>query len=125
MALCSHCKKEDTALYENGSPICLSCAELREFKIRGRKRSPSTPEHETLETLRAALQAATERAETATTVFNAVIREIPSGLTHPDGKQRISNASRELALAREEMLKAHNRLNEYVERGTLPEDSGT
>jgi len=65
---------------------------------------------------------ATERANAASRVFNAVIDEGPSGLPHPDGTQRIRNASRDLDSARRQMMKAHTRLNEFVERGIVPED---
>jgi hypothetical protein len=65
---------------------------------------------------------ATERANAASRVFNAVIDEVPSGSPHPDGTQRIRNASRDLDSARREMMKAHTRLNEFVERGIVPED---
>jgi hypothetical protein len=36
--------------------------------------------------------------------------------------QRIRNASHELTAARNEMMEAHHRLNEFLERGTVPED---
>ena len=65
---------------------------------------------------------ATERANAASEVFNTLIDQTPSGLPHPDGTQRIRNASRELDIARREMMKAHTRLNEFVERGIVPED---
>ena len=40
----------------------------------------------------------------------------------PDGVQRIRSVSHELTVARNEMIRAHNRLNEFLERGTVPED---
>ena len=46
----------------------------------------------------------------------------PSGLPHPDGVQRIKNASDELSIARKEMTRAYARLTDYVERGIVPED---
>src|SRR6266404_997113 len=48
--------------------------------------------------------------------------KVPSGLQHPDGAQRIKNASNKLSLARKEMATAHNRLNDYLSRGIVPED---
>ena len=66
---------------------------------------------------------ATERANEASEVFNTVIDQTPSGLPHPDGTQRIRNASRELDIARTEIrMKAHTRLNEFVEHGIVPDD---
>jgi hypothetical protein len=64
----------------------------------------------------------TLHAEAATTEFNAVTSDVPSFLPQPDGTQRILNASRALTVARSEMMKAHYRLNDYLERGTVPED---
>ena len=54
--------------------------------------------------------------------FIAVMGDVPSGLPHPDGTQRIHNASRELSAARKEVMKAHTRLNEFFGRGIIPED---
>jgi len=62
------------------------------------------------------------RADKATEAFTAVTSNIPSGIPHPDGTQRIHNASHELSSAREAMMKAHNRLNEFLESGAVRED---
>jgi len=48
--------------------------------------------------------------------------DIPSHLPHPDGTQHLSNAARELSAARKEMMDAHNRLNDFLARGIVPED---
>jgi hypothetical protein len=55
----------------------------------------------------------TARLEDATSEFEAVAGQIPSGLPHPDGVQRIKNASSKLSSARNELMKAHRRLNEH------------
>jgi hypothetical protein len=34
----------------------------------------------------------------------------------------VKNVSRELAFAREKLMKAHNRLNDYLNRGIVPDD---
>ncbi len=47
---------------------------------------------------------------------------VPSGLPHPDGAQRIHNVSRELTIARQEMMLAHRRFNDFIEHGIAPED---
>jgi hypothetical protein len=65
---------------------------------------------------------ATMRAEAATTAFAAISGDIPSGMPHPDGVQRIHSAAREMDAARKEMMTAHARLNDFIERGIVPED---
>jgi len=47
---------------------------------------------------------------------------IPSGTPRPGGVQRIHNASHELTTARDEMMKAHNRLNDFLNMGIVPKD---
>jgi predicted urease superfamily metal-dependent hydrolase len=68
------------------------------------------------------MQEAVARAEAAKEAFSAMTSKIPSGPPHPEGVQRIQNVSHELTEARNEMMKAHNRLNEFLERGIVPED---
>jgi predicted naringenin-chalcone synthase len=48
--------------------------------------------------------------------------QIPSGLAHPDGVRLIKNASSSLSIARKKMMKAHSRLDEFLESGIVPED---
>ena len=116
MERCAYCKVEETALYESGVPICLKCVTLREAKSK--KDHPASVH----DTLVRELSEATLSAESATVEFNAVTSDIPSFIPHPDGTQRIHNASRALSAARDEMMKAHKRLNDYIERGVVPED---
>jgi hypothetical protein len=52
--------------------------------------------------------------EAATEAFSAITSRIPSGIPHPDGVQLIRNVSHELTEARNEMMKAHNRVNEFL-----------
>jgi hypothetical protein len=59
----------------------------------------------------------TARLKDATSQFDAVSGQIPSGLPHPDGVQRIKNASNKLSAARNELMKAHRRLHEHFGRG--------
>lgn len=68
------------------------------------------------------LAEATAGTESAREAFTAITDDIPSGLPHSDGIQRIHNASRALSAARVEMLKAHSRLNDFLNRGVVPED---
>jgi hypothetical protein len=115
MAQCAHCKTE-TYLYDGGVPICIKCSDLWEAQ-----RKPPGTEKQIRAALKDELAAATEQAVQASEAFLKVTAEIPSGLPHPDGTQRIHNASHEMSQARERMLLAHKRLNDYVERGIGPE----
>ncbi len=114
MAECAFCKVE-TELYDGGTPICPACADAREGRLKGTQQQVQS-------TLHSELQAAAERAKAATASFDAATREIPSGLPEPDGTQRIDNASREVSLARVYLMRAHNRLNDYLGRGVVPGD---
>jgi len=105
-------------MYEGGDvPVCIECSDAR--KAKG---TASGSEHEIRNILHREFLSATERAREATESFDAAIREIPSGIPHPDGVQRIHNASREVSVARIDMMKAHNRLNDYLSRRIVPED---
>jgi hypothetical protein len=108
MAACIYCKT-DTQVYNGGVPICLECSE-------------ESPRSWAEAVLLRDLAQATKRAELATANFSAVARDIPSVLPHPDGVQLIRNASGELSAARDEVMKAHNRLNDFLNAGILPED---
>ena len=109
MAECAYCKKE-TELYVGLIPICVACADLSDVKRAAR----ATLFHD--------LQEATKRADSASEMFVAVTGNIPSGIAHPDGVQRIQDASRELTAARKELTKAHDRLNDFLNTGIVPED---
>src|SRR6185312_13325357 len=108
----------ETFMYEGGDiPVCIECSDARKAKCNA-----SSLEHEIRNLLHREFLAATERATEATESFDATIREIPSGIPHPDGVQRIHNASREVSVARVQMMKAYNRLNDYLSRRIVPED---
>src|SRR5258706_9770079 len=109
MPQCVRCQGE-TELYENGIPICLKCTTAgTEPKHKPPIRSVPLPPK-----LRASLLedlfAATARTNEARRAFDLVMSQTPSGLPHPDGSQRIHNASQELQAARNEVNRAHNRL---------------
>lgn len=112
MTECAYCKSE-TQLYDNGVAVCLKCFEV--------KRQPPNRD-QILTNLVGRIAEATAQVSTASHIFSDVISKFPSGLPHPDGVQRIKNASTELAVARKEMMKAHTRLNDFVERGIVPDD---
>jgi hypothetical protein len=116
MAECVYCKT-DTRLYDGGVPICLKCADERDEK----RKSPEM-EREVRTILMRDLVQATARANALSDEFKAVMGDVPSALPHPDGTQRIHNVSRALSAAREEVMKAHTRLNDFLSRGVVPED---
>jgi hypothetical protein len=68
------------------------------------------------------LEAAKRKMIKAAEVFNETMRQIPSGLPAPDGRQRIHNASRDYSSAREKHIKALTRLNRFILNGVVPED---
>ena len=116
MARCAYCKTE-TFLYDGGVLICLECADKREVK-----RKPPKIERHVRTTLLQDFFETTERAHVASDAFDAIVADVPSGLPHPDGTQRIHNASRILSVARQEMMRAHERLHDFLTRGIIPED---
>jgi len=102
MARCAYCNGE-TELYFANMPICIRCAD---------QRSPEQTEA----ALTQNLADATFRADAASEAFQEVVSEIPSNIPHPDGIQRIKNASQQLTKARDEMMEAHRLLDDYVNR---------
>ena len=117
MALCAYCQAE-TEMYVGGDvPICVECSDTQV-----RKRKPPGTEQDIRTTLLQDLVEATRRSHQALGKFDTVLGHFPHGLRHPDGAQRIENASNELSIARKEMMRAHNRLNDYLGRGIVPED---
>ena len=82
---------------------------------------PPTPE-KVRDRLQQELKDATEQAASASAAFLAVTSQVPSGLPHPDGTQRIRNISHELAFARTALMRAHSRLDEFLVSGIAPED---
>jgi hypothetical protein len=116
MAECAYCRAE-TQLYDGGVPICVECSEASEIK---RKPVASTLEIRTV--LLQELVAATARSNEASRQFDDVMGRLPSGIPYPDGSQRIKNASNALTIARKEMSTAHNRLNDFLSRGIVPDD---
>jgi hypothetical protein len=118
MAQCACCK-EETEFYIGGDvPICTECFDAQEAKSD----RPATKDGFRNILLQDYLEA-TALNNQATWEFEAVMGQFPSGLPHPVGAQRIKNASSKLSAARERMMTAHNRLNDYIDRGIVPEDS--
>ena len=115
MAQCAYCKA-DTELHEGGMAICPNCSEART------KRKPPAAEEQIRRTLLQDVLELTARTEEASRDFEAVMGQIPSGLPHPDGTQKIKNASNKLFIARKELMKAHTRLDELFRSVGSPED---
>ena len=113
MARCAFCKIQEAESCEYSVPICSACLDL------GR----AIPHHGDIRSaLDRDLLEATLRVDTASIEFKSIIEDIPSGLPHPDGTQRIQNSSRKLAAALRQREGAHNRLDDYLSRGIVPED---
>ena len=115
MARCAFCKADEPPFYEYGVPICPDCLDIGKPNPIRTTGVCSALVHDLTE--------ATVRFEAATREFTSILDDIPSGLPHPDGSQLIQNASRELAAARKEKERAHNRLDDYLRRGIVPERS--
>jgi hypothetical protein len=116
MERCARCKVEDAALYENGVPICLKCVNARS------NAKPATTDQQVRSTLLQDILELTARIDEASAEFDEVMRQIPSDLPHPDGVQRIKNISAKLSTARQELMNAHRRLDDHLDRRIVPED---
>lgn len=73
------------------------------------------------EILRAELDFAKSRHESTRAEFARVCNDIPSGLPHPDGTQRILNASRAQASAQAAYAAALKRFNDFILTGKIPD----
>ena len=65
---------------------------------------------------------ALQRRDFASSRFHDVTQDTPTGLPHPDGTQRVYNASREYSAALQELSRALRRLTDFREHGAVPED---
>jgi hypothetical protein len=115
MARCIYCAAA-TEMYVSQVPTCLNCSERQE------NRKPPAREQQIRTVLVDCLVEATVRTSAASQAFNMVMGQFPSGLPHPDGSQQVQKASAALAEARKELMRAHNRLNDYLGRGIVPDD---
>ena len=115
MEKCIVCAAE-TELFDNGVPVCIRCSDER--ASRSLKSSSPTPDQTYRDNLLHALTEATALANAASSAFSAIADDL-SGPAQPNGVRRLHQASGELSRAREEMLKAHNRLNDFLARGIV------
>jgi hypothetical protein len=118
MAACAYFEAE-TELYESGLPICLKCSEEHDNKV-GKKPPVSSKSVQNI--LVSEVVEATSRTNRASQAFLEVMGQIPTGFPHPDGSQRIHDASRHLAAARKDLMRAHTRLDDFVKTGIVPDD---
>ena len=117
MATCAHCETEETQLHENGVPICLKCSD------RSTLREPVlAPSQDIRAILLQGVLRATALSDESAKEFEKVMSQVLDGLPHPDAEQSIRNAARKLAIARNEMVIAHNRLNDYLEQEDVAAD---
>src|SRR5690348_1385978 len=112
MATCSRCGVE-TELYECGVPICPKCSGERESKAK-RKLPGSGQSIRKL--LLDEIAEANARLNKARQTFFEVMSKT-SGFPHPDGTQHIHNVSRELSNARQDLIRAHAALNDFLKTG--------
>ena len=75
-----------------------------------------------LKILREQLAKAAEESRAASERFNAVVNESPSGLSNPDGSQRVHKASREYSAVRLKLMRAMERLNNLIVKDAIPDD---
>lgn len=74
------------------------------------------------EILRAEVDQACEAYAKAKQNFWHISADVPTGLPHPEGRQRIENASRAQTVAMVAYTRALRRFNEFLLNGTVPED---
>ena len=117
MAQCAYCSSNAETVEAGEVPICAKCSDERKAR-----RKPPASEPEIRYVLIQNLVDATVREKAASDHFNTVIGQFPSGMPHPDGSDRIQDASRKLIAARKEMGRAHSRLNDFLDRGIIPAD---
>ena len=116
MAECVYCKAE-TELFDSGTPVCPKCSE----PPRNQAKTPMS-DAEIRNILNLEFQGAQDRARAAIAAFDAVTSEISPNPPTQDGEKRVYRASREVTVARMEMLRAHHRLSDFLSAGVVPED---
>jgi hypothetical protein len=75
-----------------------------------------------LQTLNNDVHEAKERYDVAFKRFREIVSDVPSGIPHPDGSERVRLASREYKHGLEALNTALFKLNHYVIHGTIPPD---
>jgi hypothetical protein len=88
----------------------------------GTKRKPPKSEKDLLSILIRNVVNATALENRAREEFNAAMNRFPCGLPYPDGAQEISVASARLSSARNMLAAARNRLDDVMNKRSVPED---
>ena len=110
MVRCAYCGRE-TELYEAGVASCIQCSASRSIST---KSAHSRLVEE--------LVVANSELDEAVEAYNRILSDIPSGLPHPDGVQRIHSVSDRLSIAKKNVSQAHSRLSDFLSNGIIPED---
>jgi hypothetical protein len=114
--LCALCKTRETELHEYGVPICIACSNERDANQTG-------PYQATRFTRYCCNIYAAPRSGLKSPPLISMPQCARFRATYlPDGTLHISNTNRALAAARNEMMDAHNRLNDFLARGIVPDD---
>ena len=119
MERCIYCGA-GTSLHQGETPLCAKCAESSGTQ-QVPKRAPLHRDH-VRRILLLDVAETTARADAASAEFKAIINSIPTGIPQPDGVQRIHQASHRLANARKDAMRAHSRLDNFLNSGAIPED---
>jgi hypothetical protein len=90
-----------TELWVNQEPVCIACD--------GASRESLLMRLAELE------QAAQKEHLRLMQQFNEIVSDIPSGIPHPDGTERIERARRELQIARERYREARERTKRFMD----------
>ena len=117
---CIYCGAE-TFLSQSETPLCAKCAEAIDARQQPPKRASLHKDY-VRRILQLEVAETTARAEASAAEFKVIINSIPSGIPHPDGTQRIHQASHNLSNARKDMMQAHSRLDNFLRSGVIPED---
>lgn len=75
-----------------------------------------------LEVLSNDLRDAQQRRDEAAARFSEIMKDVPSGIPHPNGTDRIHEVSQQYSEAQKEAMEALVRLNNFLVHGTIPSD---
>ena len=110
---CTHSQAEK--LLDSNIPICLKC-----WEALATKRKPPVTANQVRTTLIEGVLEAMALKNRASEAFEIVMGQFPS--RSPNSGSRIKDASEQLSFARRGMMAAHNRLNDFLAQGIVPED---
>jgi hypothetical protein len=65
---------------------------------------------------------ATTELDAVKAIHNQIMGDIPSGLPHPDGAQRIHSIAQQLSSANRKVNRAHSRLTDFLDKGIVPKE---